>query len=200
MSLPHETLLDLMALADGELEGGERVRVERLVAESDEARRVVETMRSPAIGAFLADEVSARADAAADGIADAVMARLEAEAGAAETSSARAVRLGDARARRSMRGPALGGITAALALAAGLALYVRSGAGDGRAPVASAGEPALPAPAAVAQRPAQGVEVDDVDSPSRAISVFEIPLGAGAARAAGPSSVVIMIQDDPGAK
>ena len=48
-----------------------------------------------------------------------------------------------------------------------------------------------------AQRPTQGVEVDEVDSPSRGISVFEIPVpGAAAANANGPSSVVIMIEDE----
>jgi hypothetical protein len=52
-------------------------------------------------------------------------------------------------------------------------------------------------PPAVAQRPTQGVEVDEVDSPSRGISVFEIPVpGAAAANANGPSSVVIMIEDE----
>jgi hypothetical protein len=39
--------------------------------------------------------------------------------------------------------------------------------------------------------------VDEVDSPSRGISVFEIPVpGAAAANANGPSSVVIMIEDE----
>jgi hypothetical protein len=46
------------------------------------------------------------------------------------------------------------------------------------------------------------VEVDEIDSPSRGVSVFEIPLGSVAAAAASPvapSSVVIWIDDDPGA-
>ena len=46
-------MLELMALADGELEGEDRARVEALVAQSDEARQVVEAMRSPVLGTWL---------------------------------------------------------------------------------------------------------------------------------------------------
>jgi hypothetical protein len=54
-----------------------------------------------------------------------------------------------------------------------------------------------------------GVEVDDIDSPSRGISVFEISLaptiqGAGAAASVGaaarPGSSVVVWIDDEGAK
>jgi hypothetical protein len=200
MSLSQETLLELMALADGELEGEERARAEKLVAESDEARRTVEAMRSPAVGEWLRDEVDEHA-AAADGIADAVMAKLEA---APQVEGGGVVRLADVRAKRSSRNQVVFAVaTAGLALAAGIALYIRAGhpGSDAQAPVASVGNPSvdlqLPPVA-----PSQGVEVDEVDSPSRGISVFEIPIGGGAAAAAaaGPSSVVIMIEDDQGAK
>ena len=53
MSLSQETLFDLMALADGELEGDARERAEKLVSQSEEARRIVEGMRSPALGRLL---------------------------------------------------------------------------------------------------------------------------------------------------
>ena len=200
MSLSQETLLELMALADGELEGEDQARVERLVAESDEARLTVEAMRSPAIGEWLRDEVDEHAEAA-DGIADVVMARLQS---AGEGEAGGVVRLADVRARRASRVQVVVAVaTAGLALAAGIALYVRAGhsGSDGQAPVASVGTPSvdlqLPPVA-----PSQGVEVDEVDSPSRGISVFEISVagGAAAANAAGPSSVVIMIEDDQGAK
>jgi len=205
MSLPQETLLELMALADGELDGEDRDRLERLVASSDEARRVVTAMRSPAIGDWLRADLDDRAGAA-DDIADAVMGKLEATS---PVAAGQVASLADARARRASRAQILGAsIGAALALAAGIALFLRAGAGTGepQAPVASVVLPpvdVLPNPsslAALAQRPSQGVEVDEVDSPSRDISVFEIPLGTGAANAAGPSSVVIMIEDDPGPK
>jgi hypothetical protein len=182
MSLSRETMIDLMALADGELEGADRERVERIVAENVEAQRVVDAMRSPAIGSWLEGEMAERT-AAAEGIAGAVMARLP--------------------ARR--RSPVVViSIGAALALAAGVALILRSqgAATPTHEPVASVETPSVdvqPPPAAVMaqQRPTQGVEVDEVDSPSRGISVFEIPVaGAAAANAKGPSSVVIMIEDE----
>ncbi len=186
MSLSRETMMELMAFADGELDGEDRARVERLVAENSEARRVVDAMRSPAIGAWLEGEMAERA-AAADGIAGAVMAKLP------------------ARGLSRGRAPAVViSIGAALALAAGVALILRSESAttEGHVPVASVETPSVdvqppPASPALAQRPTQGVEVDEVDSPSRGISVFEIPLaGAAAANANGPSSVVIMIDDE----
>jgi hypothetical protein len=179
VSLSRETMMDLMAFADGELEGEDRARVERLVAENSEARSVVDAMRSPAIGAWLDGEMAKRA-AAADGIAGAVMAKLPA------------------------RGPSRGrpavviSIGAALALAAGVALILRSqdSSTESNVPVASVDTPLVDMQPP-AQRPTQGVEVDEVDSPSRGISVFEIPVpGAAAANANGPSSVVIMIEDE----
>lgn len=190
MSLSRETMMELMALADGELQGTDRERVERLVAENSEARSVVDAMRSPAIGAWLEEEMAERT-AAADGIAGAVMARLPARA--------------PSRARSPV--VVISSIGAALALAAGVALILRSQgpSNETHEPVASVELPSVdmqPPPGAMAQqqqRPTQGVEVDEVDSPSRGISVFEIPVagsGAAAANAKGPSSVVIMIDDE----
>jgi len=184
VSLSRETMMDLMAFADGELEGEDRARVERLVAENSEARSVVDAMRSPAIGEWLEGEMAERA-AAADGIAGAVMAKLPAR--------------GPARGRSPV---AVISIGAALALAAGVALILRSRgeSSESHAPVASVELPSVDTqvlPIVAAQRPTQGVEVDEVDSPSRGISVFEIPVpGAAAANANGPSSVVIMIEDE----
>ena len=182
MSLSRETMMQLMAFVDGELEGDDRARIERLVAESSEARNVVDAMRSPAIGTWLEGEIAERA-AAADGVAGAVMAKLPAR--------------GPSRARA----PVVVAIGAALALAAGVALILRSQgeSSESHAPVASVELPSVDTQVlpVVAQRPTQGVEVDEVDSPSRGISVFEIPLpGAAAANANGPSSVVIMIEDE----
>jgi len=53
MSLSRETMLALMAYADGELEGKERARVDALLAKSEEARRVVQAMCGGAVGAWL---------------------------------------------------------------------------------------------------------------------------------------------------
>jgi hypothetical protein len=215
MTLSRENLLELMALADGELEGEARDRAERLAAESDEARRVVEGMRTPLLSAWLAETLDERS-AAADGIAGAVMAKIE--RAKADAGIEGVVRLSGARARRSSgvtRGQlaVLGGV---LALAATILLYVRADRDTTGVPgpVASVEVPVvLPsagvatttsasASTALAQQgahPAQGVEVDEIDSPAHGVTVFEIPVGGMAAAASGgnPSSVVIMIDDEP---
>jgi anti-sigma factor RsiW len=205
MSLPQETMLQLMAFADGELEGDEHDRIEALLAQSREARQVVEAIRSPALGQWLNDEMDARTGAAS-GIADAVMAEIEK---AEPVGGGKVVRLSESGGRRGRVQVVGGALVAALALAAGVAIYVSSvnpGTDVTKTPVASVGVPSVDVvapPSPMAQRPSQGVEVNEVDSPSRGFSVFEIPVGggaAGAANAAGPSSVVIMIEDDPGAK
>lgn len=210
MSLPQETMLQLMAFADGELEGEDRARIETLVEQSSEARQVVEAMRSPVLGDWLGEELEARL-VAADGIADAVMACVE-KTSPATSAGGGVVRLAGSSGRRSARVQVVTGVlVAALALAAGVTLYVSSVGPDSeraKAPVASVESRSVdvqPPPSqstAVAQGPSQGVEVDEVDSPSRGFSVYEIPVGSptGAANAAGPSSVVILIDADPGAK
>jgi hypothetical protein len=212
MSLTRETMLELMAFADGELEGEARDHAERLVARSDEARRVVEAMRLPLLGVWLSATMEEKASGA-DGVADAVMSKID--RARADAGIGGVVRLSDARARRSSgvtRGQlaVLGGI---LVLAATILLYVRSDH-DGTSvvsPVASVhfptvvprpGLPPVPsAPGGLAQQQGatQGVEVDEIDSPAHGVTVFEIPAGgmAAAAGAGNPSSVVIMIDDEP---
>jgi hypothetical protein len=213
-------MLELMALADGELEGEERARAERLAAESAEARRVVEAMRSPALGAFL-DGAFAPKTAAAGGIADAVMARIASDGGGALAETGGVVRLADVRVRRGPRVQLLvaSGL-AALAVAAAIALWFQSRdvLSLSGSPVASVGAP-MPLPsvepiklptaqsaAALAQegKGLPGVEVDEIDSPSHDVHVFEIPVSepsstaAAAAHVPRASSVVIMIDEEPG--
>jgi hypothetical protein len=226
MSLSHETVLELMSLADGELEGDAKERAERLVASSDEARRVVEAMRRAEVGRWLSASLHDRAgQAGADAIADAVMSAVEKSpegrraapqrsSAASAASTAASISEGvasfaGARARRLSRVQvAVSAAAAGLALAAAVALYVRAD-GDGkteRAPVASVGVPPVdfqvPSATVAQQEPSSGVEVNEIDAPSRGVSVFEIPVGAAAAVAngAGASSVVVWVDDDPGSK
>jgi hypothetical protein len=222
MSLSRDTVLELMALADGELEGDAKARAENLVAENEEARRVVDAIQASGVRAWLSDAVEQRAPSA-DGIADAVMARLGDEGGigrpSANARSGGLPRVSGARphSRLALAGVLLG---SALALAAGVAMFVRFGErGDTsvalpprdphltgeRAPVASVGVP-TGAPSAQAaetamvpsesQASVHGVQVDEIDSPSH-VSIFEIAAVANASR---PSSVVVWIDDDPGEK
>jgi hypothetical protein len=214
MSLPRETMLQLMALADGELEGEERERAEKLAASSDEARQVVETLRAPVMSAWLEEAMDGRL-AAADGIADAVMAKLGAGAGGGDGGVVRRI---DARSRRSRTPLVVGGLAGVLAIAAAMLLYFRGQDADVAPPpgpvaivqsvappvVAPSVQPEPPASSltAVAQQAANaglGVEVNEIDSPAHDVTVFEIPAGgvAAAAGTAAPSSVVIMISDEP---
>jgi hypothetical protein len=212
MSLPHDTLVEIQSLADGELEGEARLRVEKLVTESAEARSVLEGLRAPHVGMWLTDAVDRRATAAGvDRIAENVMGRLSGDRLSAGDSGARGdagvVARIDRPARRAPlrafpRAAVTTGVTA-LALAAGVAFVLRSGGRPSdaeRMPVASVGLPNVDMQGPPTQ-PSGGVEVDEVDSPSRGVSVFEIPLRSASARAGGTSasSVVIWI-DDEGAK
>ncbi len=210
MSLSHETVLELMGLADGQLEGEAKTRAEKLVAESDEARQVVESMRRSPVGGWLRETThahSARSAARLPGIADAVMARV----GAVRPEDGGVVRLARPRHPRSIRARVVFATAAlALGLAAGAAIYARSVGtrGDDLSPVASVGMPPvfLVPSASVAEQaartpPASGVEVNEIDAP-RDMSVFEIPLSAAAGRAnpSQSSSVVIWVEDEPGSK
>jgi hypothetical protein len=214
MSLSRETMTELMAFADGELDGEARERVEKLAAESHEARQVIDAMRAPALGFWLAEAMEERT-AAADGIADAVMGKIETARRDAGIKGV--VRLSDPRARRSRvtRGQ-VAAVAGFLALAATIVLYMRNDREGtvGVAAVASAVVPAVVVPSAemqaappasaMAQAPhvqqaGPGVEVDEIDSPAHGVTVFEIPAGGMAAAASGgaPPSVVIMIEDEP---
>jgi hypothetical protein len=172
-------------------------------------------MRAPQLGAWLGEAVSGRS-AAADGVADAVMAAIASQgaanvgpdrsAGTPPNEGGGVVRLTAPSGRRAGWVP----VVTLVALAAGVLLVLRSIRRDEvePAPVASV---TLPSPslgsatpvasvsAPLSAGPIRGVEVEEIDSPSRGVSVFEIPLGNAAAAAghAAPSSVVIWIDDEP---
>ncbi len=207
MTLPHDTVLELMALADGELQGDARARVEELVATNEEARRVVLAMRGGTVDGWLGEAAHVHAGASgADAVADDVMRALEAEARPAREAGVPAVvSLVAARSARPGR-RVVAFVAGGLALAAAVVLYVRAGSPSAPAPVASVA-PVVTASApsaSVAQqaRPAAGVEVNQIDAPRRGVSVFEIPVGAAAAVAepSGPKSVVVWVDEDTGAK
>lgn len=127
MSLSRETMLELMALADGELDGDAKVRAERLVAGDVEARRTVDEFRASRLGPGLRDVMAGRADAAgADDIAAAVMGRLGVKAQPPPPVSL-ATRLHGPRARARRAATVVAG---GLALAAAVALYMRATHGN----------------------------------------------------------------------
>jgi hypothetical protein len=217
MSLPRQTMIELMALADGELEGEEKERVERLAAESEDARRIVESFRASDVARWLDEALDARGPAA-DGIADAVMARIEGPPPRTTRPSRMPVRARGPRpggARRSRVAVVGATVGVALALAAAIAMYVRAvphvvpsagsvGPEARGVPAASetddirgAGDPGRSASVSPGATPAgRGVEVEEIDSPSH-VSIFEI---AAVANASTASSVVVWVDDEPGPK
>jgi hypothetical protein len=210
VTLPRETVLELMGLVDDALDAEAKARAEQLVASNDEARRLVEAMRESPVGDFVRQSV-AQGASAAQGIADAVMIRLG-PAAVPYAVEEGVVRLAPRPRRRSGRGPAIvASAGAVLVLAAGIALYLRAGnqrGDDDFAPVASVVLPPVGDPVASASQSETktapgggGVEVNLIEAPSRAVSVFEIPLGAAAAAAhPGHSSVVVWVEEDAGTK
>ena len=219
MSLSRESVMRLMAFADGELEGEELAAAEKLAAESEEARRIVATLQAADVGKWLEEAMDARLDAA-DGIADGVMAKLAANGASAPAEGARpanVIKFGDERARKPRTAVMVGGFVGLLAAAAAAVLFVQSQSGPQtlQGPVAIVQSVTPPAPASVepvdpaasslsamaaaAANEGLGVSVDEIDSPAHDVTVFEIPASgiAAAAGQAAPSSVVIMISDEP---
>jgi hypothetical protein len=214
MTLPREVVLELMAFADGELDGAARERAESLVASNTEARGFVEATRSAHLRAFLESEVDRKAAAAgADAIAASVIRALAAQeqSAAGEGAASPVAAPGETPLRLYARVPrpalasaqvrtSLGVATfgVALAMAAGVALYVtRHPHADEATPVAPMARVELsPAKPGTETAPADGVEVDEIDSPAHDISVFEINGNAAAAASpAHPPSVVIWVED-----
>jgi hypothetical protein len=179
MTLSREAMLELMALADGELEGEARARAEALAAESEEARRVVDSMRETDVRRWLSDAVEQRARTA-DGIADAVMAKLQGGAGRRTPSGAR-------RSPRVVLARAAMGSALAIAAAATLYVGIRKSERAPTAVIATGSELSA----------ANGaVEVEEIDSVAH-VSIFQI---SGQANPSARSSVVVWVDDESGEK
>jgi anti-sigma factor RsiW len=179
-----EQMTELMAYADGELSGDDAARVEALLERSEEARRVVAAIESPAIGVWLERASEERAaKAKADGIADAVMLRVAAEV-ASQAAAPRAVT--SIHRRRVVTTVAFG----VLALAAAGLIYVRSKGEPGKTLVAQISAP--PATTTPAAEESQGIEVNEVEAPSRDVSVYYIDPPAAQTN----NTVVIWIGDE----
>jgi hypothetical protein len=193
MSLSREAVLELMALADGELEGEAKERAEKLALQSQEARRVVEAMRATEVRTWLGNAIAQRVSAA-DGIASSVMAEIASLPSTRRTDKRRS-------GRTSRLVPMSAVAMSALAIAAGTVIYLRSGnrtqesaqlrAGGIPSGGASTSPELSASPAGGSKR---GVEVEEIDSTAH-VSIFEI---SAIANASAPSSVVVWIDDEPG--
>lgn len=229
MSLPRETMMELMALADGELDGDAKAHAELLASVNPEARRFVLSIEHDEVGAFLASAFAERAGACqVDTIAETVLARIRSLANrGADGALIEGLRerplLADGAVSLCPRPDEPDGreagarlwkfsprrrtaaVCGALALAAGLAFYAgQRPRTDETSPEATNLDLALSATSTTlaGQASMQGVEVDEIDSPVHDISVFEITGSAAAAAAnpSRPSSVVIWVEEEPGAK
>lgn len=194
MTLDPRKMLDLMAYADGELEGDEARAVELLLATDERAANLVDNVGR--LGDYLALGHSERAEFAAEfDVADDVMAKIDAPAapaasvsvdvapakGAAPAKgvalaketvepvrSAEVVSLEAARTRGARRWAVGGGIVAALAVAASVFFFLRPRE-----------EPMALSPNAASRvssdDPAGGVEVTAFGAPGQSVSVFYLP-------------------------
>ncbi|MBX3234414.1 MAG: zf-HC2 domain-containing protein [Labilithrix sp.] len=187
-----ERAMKIMAYADGELEGAERAEVERWMREDAEAVLFANDLAE--LGDFVQTGHRASKDAkaiAAFDVADAVMAKVEAEPiEKAAESAGKVVPIGAARAKQakasSKRGAAMW-IAAGLALAASIFLVTR---GKEEAPMARTTTPLVqPSPQNAA---AANVTVEN---PGQSVSVFYLPNETNSVT----TSVVVWV-DESGAK
>jgi len=177
MSDQHQRMLDVMAYADGELDGDDLERVRVLVETDAEAKELLASLR--AIG----DGVRQSFDVGDIDIRDVVMQKIAPN----DLDKARLRRT--ARVRVAVVGAAL------VALAAAVLFYVRdinNGTVGKEAPA--------PTQSVLASANATGVEVDFVDTPS-AVSVFYMPASVSGADEEGNTSeiapsVVVWVNDD----
>jgi anti-sigma factor RsiW len=192
-TLSAETMLELMAYADGELDGDDLARIESLIATDPDAERVVSTMHT--LGDCVrVTEGERRIPKIVDRIADDVMAKIEAE------KARRTVAPLQPRPIRLRNAIVAGSISAAIAMAAGWAMFVRPPDDAPPAPVAVVAPVVAPKaiPTAAPVTPdGTGVDLNQVESPAGQVSVFYVPaVAAGGLADENVSSVVLWLGDD----
>lgn len=202
MSLSEQTILDLMAYADGQLDGGSAKRIEKLVARDEEARKVLESMQTltECIQIVEGDRPETHVDV--DGIVDSVM----------KTISTLPIPVDEERPRKLLRAGTAGVVSFLVAIAAGWALFGPPNDPPTKEQLAAAETvlasrkprvltpvPVAPPQAVAAKEPAPlepgGVELDHVESPSHEVSVFYVPAIAVSEENTS-TSVVVWIGDN----
>ena len=181
MSLSSERMMQLMAYADGELEGADKAEIEKLVASNEEAARVVDAMLG--LGDYVReghDASDAKKTVAKVNLTDAIMKKVEgAEIEPAKKTDTNVRSLDAARAKKRNVGV---GIVAALALAASIFAVMQNKPEE--KPMASKPVPVqtvAPQQMASNELPAvngttsAGVEVQAFESPGHSVSVFYLP-------------------------
>jgi anti-sigma factor RsiW len=187
-TLSEETMLELMAYADGELEGEDLTRVQTLIASNPEAERVVSSMHT--LGDCLrVSEGARRVPKIVDRIAADVMAKIEKATPVVVPLAPRPIRLRNA--------IITGAVSATIAMAAGWAMFLRA---PEPMPTRVAIAPKVTAPVVPPAAPVTpdgtGVDLDQVESPAGQVSVFYVPAVAAGAAGENVSSVVLWLGDD----
>jgi anti-sigma factor RsiW len=179
MSLSSDTMMKLMAYADGELEGAELVEAQKLLASDPDSVRFVEQIAGLGEIVTRGYDAGAGTTTAKFDVADAVMSRVAPVMNGTHATHAKndanVSSLAAARAKRGSSMKVGAGIAAALALAASVFLFAQHRSDE--APMASAVAPVSVAPAngVVATNGGTGVSVSTVNSPGEAVSVFYLP-------------------------
>jgi hypothetical protein len=174
--MSEQQMLDVMAWVDGELEGEDAARVEKLIEEDKEAAELAASLH--AIG----DGVRESFHVGSIDVLDAVMGKLRMAPNDLDKARLRRT----ARMRVAIVGASI------VALAAAVLFYVRDvrdGGGSSQNPTPSA--------SMLASSSSKGVEVDFVDTPS-AVSVFYVPASMAGAEGQVTDtapSVVVWVDD-----
>jgi anti-sigma factor RsiW len=173
MTLSSKDMLDVMAWADGELEGDEAARIEALIEKDSEAKELVRSFG--ALGDFV--RTSSFGTAHEKASTPDVSAEIMAKIGPNDIERARL--------KRGMRTRVGAAVATALALAAGFLIWQRTHTND--QPTTGKNDiPVVNVPAAT------GVEVGQVDSSQHAVSVFYVP----SSEEKGPETTVVWIDDN----
>jgi anti-sigma factor RsiW len=180
MSLSEAQMMDVMSLADGELEGEDLDRTQKLVEENADAKELFASLR--AIG----DGVRGSFDVPKIDVGDAVMRSVTPN----DLDKARIKRT--ARTRMAVVGVSL------VAIAAAVMFYVRDQQLQQQAAQNDAKDSGVQA--VLASSSPTGVEVDFVDTPTP-VSLFYVPAEKTTAGAEGkttetPASVVVWVDDN----
>lgn len=185
MRLSQGRLEQLMAYADGELAGHDRLEVEALLSENEDARQFLRELGH--LGGLVREgwqETAQAKTVASFDIAGDLMKAVAAEEPKAQVSAP--VRSLDAeRARRAARLRTGGFVVAVFAAAAAVAVFTRS---PSETPVAKAPVTVPAAPERESTGP--GVEVEALESPGSSVSVFHLP---GASELS--TSVVVWVEE-----
>jgi anti-sigma factor RsiW len=185
MSLSSENMMKLMAYADGELEGDERLEAEKLLATDPDSVRFVQQLGGLGELVELGYAAKTGKTVAKFDIADSVMTLAKPAVQVAKVSSLAAAR---EKSEKKKNGGAKVGVAIVAVLALAASVFLVAQHRNDETPMAKGPAvretPAQPAPATTVASVASGttggssgagVDVSTVNSPGNSVSVFYLP-------------------------